>query len=584
MASVWLTDSRLRIALPLEEALSYSMRPPTTETETAAEKEREKEQEASDLLEAPLLPVSPLSAAAPPTPETPGRVAEVAEQPPSPPTPAPPASQLPPLSPPPPPPPLSSPPTPPPLPSPLTPLAAARSGPGLLARLAAVSAPPCVSSESSPGRWAALAPPGTRVWVLLRGKLGLKDVVVETSEKTATGVPSPSSIKTPVAWPAVLFSMARVPKADVPLLLQTFNPRASNSGRALVLFYGERSLMWSRLADLEPWHRFLGGGGNNNDNNNSNGNGNDDETAVLSRLEVLRASSSRPKVARRVALAAAEAIREARNTLGDPERELARAAAARAEGALAAANGGAAAAGAAGAGGAAAATTAPPTTTNPVPPEEGASADAPVAVAAAVDPNVYCSHPGCRETISLAEERSGSCVRCDRCGKQAHALCLDPPALKRSDLTEKFYDCPGCGAPFSPGLPPGSSSSSSSGMIVGKGGGASAATANDARHRKSRLKLRCSGRAPLTPQQEERMGLTPDRIIEGAIRVFGLEPPTEVKEEVFGPFFFLLFLSRSRKGFFFLSHFFFSLFSLSLSISHRRSPSSEGSATLPPTR
>ena len=101
-------------------------------------------------------------------------------------------------------------------------------------------------------------------------------------------------------------------------------------------------------------------------------------------------------------------------------------------------------------------------------------------------------------------------------------------------------------------------------MIVGKGGGASAATANDARHRKSRLKLRCSGRAPLTPQQEERMGLTPDRIIEGAIRVFGLEPPTEVKEEVFGPLFFLLFLSRSRKGFF-LSHIFFlSLFSFSL--------------------
>ena len=80
------------------------------------------------------------------------------------------------------------------------------------------------------------------------------------------------------------------------------------------------------------------------------------------------------------------------------------------------------------------------------------------------------------------------------------------------------------------------------------------------------------------------MGLTPDRIIEGAIRVFGLEPPTEVKEEVFGPLFFFCSFFRGRERVFFYLTFFFSLFSLSLSISHRRSPSSEGSATLPPTR
>ena len=417
-------------------------------------------------------------------------------------------------------PPPLSPPTPAPLPAQLpattTPIspppaspAAARSGPGLLARIAAASAAPRAptsSSEarSSPGLWASLAPPGTRVWVLLRGKLGLKGVIA------GAGGPGESAVKAPVAWPAVLFSMSRVPKADVPVLLQTFNPRASG-GRALVLFYGERSLMWCRLADLEPWP---GPGGD--DENGGNGGGG--EGAVASRLSALRASSSGPRVARRIALAAADAIREAGATLSDPERELERAARARAAGALAAATGGAAAAvgggeeGTDASGGASA---------------EQAAAAAPTEIADA-DPNVYCSLHSCRETISIAEEKAGSCVRCDRCGRHAHTLCLDPPALKKTDLTERLYDCPGCRAPFSPRGLDALSPSAAGGGAAG-GWGASPATAGDVRGgRWGRRKLRCSGRAPPTQKQEERMGLTPDRIIEGAIRVFGLEPPTQV--------------------------------------------------------
>lgn len=286
--------------------------------------------------------------------------------------------------------------------------------------------------------------------------------------------------------------------------------------------------MWCRLADLEPWLGF----GTDGENESRGGGG---KRTVDARLSVLRSSASGPRVALRVSRAAADAISEARITLSDPEKELSRAAAARAAGALAAAAGGGGAAAAAAAAAATAAAMAAggePNNEGEAGAEAAEAAETAEAVAAAAmgieiaDPNVYCSAAACRETISLAEERAGTCVRCDRCGKHAHTLCLSPPALQRSDLTEAFYECPGCGVSFSPSTSSSGSSSSSAAAAVGGGGGASAAIVNDARHGKSRLKLRCSGRAQLSPQQEERMGLTPDRIIEGAIRVFGLEPPT----------------------------------------------------------
>ena len=536
MASVWLTDRRLRLTLPLEEALSYllKMAPAKAEEEEEAEA-AERSAVPEPAAAPPPLPMSPLSsvpAAPPPPPETPMRVAAaVKEQQPEENEGA--AATAPPPSSPPSPPPLSPPtpvpPVPPISPPPPSSPAAGRSGPGLLARLAAASAPPRVpSSEHSPGRWAAFAPPGTRVWVLLRGKLGLKDVAVGGG---GSGGASGAAARVPVAWPAVLFSMSRVPKADVPLLLQTFgsSPRAGGNGgsRALVLFYGERSLMWSRLADLEPW---LGESENGGESGESSG-------VVASRLSVLRASSSGPKVGRKIALAAAEAIREAAVTVSDPERELERSARARAAGALAAATGGAARAAAAEARvpAAAASTAEGDGAAEQVAEAEAESAAAtPTPEVATNDPNVYCSLPACHETISLAEERDGSCVRCDRCGERAHTLCLSPPALKRSDLTEKHYDCPGCGVSFSPGL---DSSSSSRATVGGKGASSAAVVNNSVKHGgKSRFnRLRCSGRNPPTQQQEERMGLTPDRIIEGAIRVFGLEPPTQVSSS---PFFF----------------------------------------------
>ena len=455
--------------------------------------------------------------------------------------------------------PVSPPSLPAPLPPPPSPSAAsaasARSGPGLLARLAAASAPPRVSSESSPGRWAALAPPGTRVWVLLRGKLGLKDVAIAGGAANGAAAATGTTTKAPAAWPAVLFSMSRVPKADVPLVLQTFNPRISSSskgkgsnGRALVLFYGERSLMWCRLGDLEPWVSGFGGSGSGGDGNG--GGGSEEGNVVAARLSVLRASSSGPRVARRIAQAAADAIGEAMVTLSDPEGELERAARARAAGALAAATGGGGGAGAGGGGGgtggAEAAVPAAVAAADAAvvdEPEQQIAAEEPTTTPLGLeDPNVYCCHPACRETISVAEERAGTCVRCDRCRRQAHALCLTPPALKREDLTEAFYDCPGCGAPFSPRgggllLAAASPSSAAAAAAASSAAAAAAATAGGKRAKyggggggKSLklVRLRCSGRVPAlkSPQQEEKMGLTPDRIIEGAIRVFGLEMPT----------------------------------------------------------
>ena len=121
----------------------------------------------------------------------------------------------------------------------------------------------------------------------------------------------------------------------------------------------------------------------------------------------------------------------------------------------------------------------------------------------------------------------GVAVACGECLRVWHTLCLDPPALTAVDLPAGAWACPACGAAncavASAAAPDSSSAAADDGSVDGAGSGGSdgaapppAAPASD-------------------PARAERMGLTPDWIIEAAcFSVFRLPRPSPARPYVPG--------------------------------------------------